>query len=850
MLNEKKLIIAEKPSVANLIASALSAKKVKAKSLHYFENEEYLVTCAQGHLIEFEKPKSKWNLEALPLNGPGNLIPISQTKPRLDLIKKLCKRDDVASIVNACDAAREGELIFNQIMSYLKVSKPSYRAWLQSMTKEEIQKEFLNLKSSESYRGLANAALARSIADWKIGMNGTRAITAWSSKIYNVGFNKQVVGRVKTPTLAMIVNRDKEIDLFTPEKYFQIKATFRINSGEYVGSYIDQNFNNSTLDPETKRVRKADRVFSEENALKIINDCRNKEGIVKEESKERKEYSEALFDLTSLQRESNSRFGFTASTTLKIAQSLYQPISGEGYITYPRTDSRRLPDGYDEEVTKLLNSFNDSSYKKFSQNILDNDLVKNTDKKIFDSNKVSDHFAIIPTPNIPSELKLNDQQRKIYDLIVKRFLAVFYPPMITNETTRDTLIGEHLFRTKGKILLSQGWKEVLDSTTKETIISPIEESEKALCEDLEQLTDNTTAKARFTDSTLLRAMETAGNDIDDEEVLQLMKNKGLGTPATRAETIEALIREKYLMRSEDENNKKFILSTARGKQLIFDLDVLEINKLTSANLTGEWELKLKEMENEDYSYERFIDEIEKFRDEIIARAKSTSVDTDEFRKQLDVNCPISGLPVWETFNRYTTEDPENSVRINKVRSGRPISNEEAIELIKSYNGKEGRIGKLTGFVNRFGQYYEAFLILKDNGEIDLDWGQNDEKEKIDFKALPSLGKFEFVDSEVKHDSKFYYFGKKWANKLSKFMLSPYLNSLDEEEQNRESLPVEEAIKIFSGEKTSVLPFKSKRKNAKRPFFKAKVYLDKKFAPKFEIEKIAKKNDEKDKSDKS
>ena len=184
-------------------------------------------------------------------------------------------------------------------MSYLKVSKPSYRAWLQSMTKEEIQKEFLNLKSSESYRGLANAALARSIADWKIGMNGTRAITAWSSKIYNVGFNKQVVGRVKTPTLAMIVNRDKEIDLFTPEKYFQIKATFRINSGEYVGSYIDQNFNNSTLDPETKRVRKADRVFSEENALKIINDCRNKEGIVKEESKERKEYSEALFDLTS-----------------------------------------------------------------------------------------------------------------------------------------------------------------------------------------------------------------------------------------------------------------------------------------------------------------------------------------------------------------------------------------------------------------------------------------------------------------------------------------------------------------------------------------------------------------------
>ena len=223
MENEKFLIVAEKPSVANLIASALSVKKVKSKNIDYFENGKYLVTSAQGHLIEYEKPKKKWNLDSLPLNGPGDLLPISRTKQRLDLIKKLAKREDVISIVNACDAAREGELIFYQIMKFLKINKPFYRAWLQSMTKEEIQKEFDNLKSSDNYSGLANAALARSIADWKIGMNGTRAVTAWSTKTYNLPFNKQVIGRVKTPTLAIIVSRDYEIEKFNPEPFYQIK---------------------------------------------------------------------------------------------------------------------------------------------------------------------------------------------------------------------------------------------------------------------------------------------------------------------------------------------------------------------------------------------------------------------------------------------------------------------------------------------------------------------------------------------------------------------------------------------------------------------------------------------------
>ena len=837
MENEKFLIVAEKPSVANLIASALSVKKVKSKNIDYFENGKYLVTSAQGHLIEYEKPKKKWNLDSLPLNGPGDLLPISRTKQRLDLIKKLAKREDVISIVNACDAAREGELIFYQIMKFLKINKPFYRAWLQSMTKEEIQKEFDNLKSSDNYSGLANAALARSIADWKIGMNGTRAVTAWSTKTYNLPFNKQVIGRVKTPTLAIIVSRDYEIEKFNPEPFYQIKAKFKIQSGEYEGTYVDSKFDNSKLSNEEKRTRKQDRIFNKNEADVILNHCQGKNAIVKDSSKVRKEYSDPLFDLTTLQRESNSRFGFTASTTLKIAQSLYQPISGEGFITYPRTDSRRLPDNYDVEVNKLLNSINDMRYSKFAENILEKKLVNKNDKKVFDSTKVSDHFAIIPTNNFPAPGKLNEQQQKIYDLITKRFLAIFYPPTITNETTRDSIIDNYIFRTKGKILVDKGWKEVLDSSTKETILEEVKDGENAMCDNINISSLETSAKSKYTDSTLLRAMETAGSDIEDEELVLLMKNKGLGTPATRAQTIEDLIRENYIMRTEDDNNRKCLISTIRGKKLIEDLSVLEIDKLTSPDLTGEWELKLREMEKNDYSYETFIDEIEKFRDEIINRARNTQVDTDEFIKPLGIDCPITGLPIMETFNRYTTDKPDESFNISKVISGRPISSNEVINLVKSYNGSEGRIKKLTGFVNRrFGSFYDADLVFTNTGKCELDWGQNDKKD-FDLKSLDSLGFFEFVNSDVYHDDKFYYFGKKGENRISKFILSPYLNSEDENEQKKESLPVDEAIKLFNGEKTSLLQFKSKKKNARRPYFKARVYLDSKFRPKFEIEKI-------------
>tara|TARA_A100001234_G_scaffold219058_1_gene229137 strand:+ start:623 stop:3169 length:2547 start_codon:yes stop_codon:yes gene_type:complete len=848
MENEKFLIVAEKPSVANLIASALSVKKIKTKNIDYFEGDRFLITSAQGHLIEYDKPKKKWDLDSLPLNGPDGLSPIPRTKQRLDLIKKLAKRDDVTSIVNACDAAREGELIFNQIMTFLKINKPFYRAWLQSMTKEEIQKEFNNLKSSDDYKGLANAALARSIADWKIGMNGTRAVTAWSTKTYNLPFNKQVIGRVKTPTLAIIVKRDKEIEEFKSSPFYQLKARFKIASGEYEGVYLDKNFNNSKMSDEEKRIQKADRIFDKSLAESIINECQNQTASIKDESKERKEFSEPLFDLTTLQRESNSRFGFTASTTLKITQSLYQPISGEGFITYPRTDSRRLPDNYDSEVIKLLNNMNNIKYSKFAENILKNNLVNAGDKKVFDSSKVSDHFAIIPTNNFPAAGKLNDQQQKIYDLITKRFLAVFYPPTITKETTRDSIIGEHVFRTKGKILINKGWKEVLDSTTKETILNEINNDENALCENIETIQLNTSPKAKYTDSTLLRAMETAGSDIEDDELVLLMKNKGLGTPATRAQTIEDLIRENYIMRTEDDNNRKCLISTIRGSKLIDDLCVLEIDKLTSPNLTGEWELKLREMEKNDYSYDKFIQEIEGFRDEIIQRAKSTKVDTDEFIKPLGVDCPMTGLPIMETFNRFTTDKPDESFNISKVISGRPITTSEVIELVNSFNGTEGRIGKLTGFVNRrFGSFYDAYLVFNKSGKCELDWGQNN-KEDFDLKSLESLGNYDFINSEVHHDEKFYYFGKKGENKISKYMLSPYLNSDDENEQKKESLPIDEAKKIFNGEKTSILQFKSKKKNARRPYFKARVYLDPKFRPKFEIEKINA-NEDKDKASK-
>tara|TARA_B100000700_G_scaffold331358_1_gene463456 strand:- start:1768 stop:4332 length:2565 start_codon:yes stop_codon:yes gene_type:complete len=832
--NGTLVVIAEKPSVAKLIASALDVKKTDvAKGLDCYENENFVITSAVGHLVEYEKPKKKWSLDALPLNGPGELIPIARSKSKLTFINKLLKRKDIVGAVNACDAGREGELIFNQIINYLKIKIPCYRAWMQSMTKKEIKKEFDNLKPADDFKDLANAALGRTIADWKIGMNGTRAMTAWSSKAYNVPFNKQVVGRVKTPTLTLVVLRDEEVDKFIPSSYHELEATFKVSSGEYKGTYIDKDFNNKDFTDEEKRTKKSDRIFQTDKAENIINSCNKKVGEISESSKERKEYSGALYDLTTLQRESNSRFGFTANSTLKIVQSLYQPISGEGYITYPRTDSRRLPNDHAEEVNKLLNVFGQTEYSKHSKYILENNLLKPENKKIFDSEKVSDHFAIIPTQNIPNLSKLNEQQLKLYDLIVKRFFAVFYPPAITLETIRDTVVEGNIFRTSGRILIEKGWKEVLDNPVQDKLINTVEPNEEAKVINIERINKETIPKARYTDATLLRGMETAGNDIDDDELMHLMKNKGIGTPATRAEIIEQLIRETYLFRTEDDNGKKCITSSTRGKKLIEDLQMLKIDQLTSATLTGEWELKLREIEKDKYSYEEFIEEIEKFRDEIIDKAKNTKVDTDEFIKKLGINCPIKNLPMFETFNRYTTDLPDESTNINKVISGRPIAPSEAIELIKSYNGNEGRI-RLTGFISRFGSSYDADVVLTSTGKYKLDWGQ-DEQKKINLKELESLGHSSVVDSEVYYDNDYYYYGKNGKNRLARRMLSPYLNSEDEEERKKDSLPIEEAEKLFKDGKTSVLQFKSKRKNARMPFFKAKVYLDSKFRPRFEME---------------
>ena len=850
MINEKDLssgtlvVIAEKPSVAKLIASALDIKKVDvAKGLDCYESNEFVITSAVGHLVEYEKPKKKWSLDALPLNGPGELIPISRSKSKLDFIKKLLKRKDIVGAVNACDAGREGELIFNQIINFLKIQKPCYRAWMQSMTKNEIKRVFNDLKPADEYKDLGQAALGRTIADWKIGMNGTRAMTAWSSKAYNVPFNKQVVGRVKTPTLTLVVSRDEEIENFVSESYYELHVTFKTSSGDYEGVYLDKEFNNSDFGDEEKRTKKNDRIFNIDKAEEVISLCKDQFGEISETSKERKEYSSALYDLTTLQREANSRFGFTANSTLKIAQSLYQPISGEGYITYPRTDSRRLPSDHVEEVRTLLNVFQETKHSKYSKYILDNELLNPSNKKIFDSTKVSDHFAIIPTQNIPQSNKLNEQQVKIYELITKRFFAVFYPPAITMETTRDTIVEGHAFRTSGRILIDKGWKEVLDNPIQDKLLNKIKLDEKAKVAKIDRIDKETKPKARYTDATLLRGMETAGADIEDDELAQLMKNKGIGTPATRAEIIEQLLRETYLFRTEDENGKKCLTSSTRGKKLIEDLKRLKIEQLTSAALTGEWELKLKDIEKDKYSYEEFIQEIESLRDEIIDKARKTKVDTDEFIKKLGIDCPINGLPMFETFNRYTTDLPDESTNINKVISGRPITPQEAIELIKSYNGTEGRI-RLTGFISRFGSSYDADVVLTSTGKYKLDWGQDEEK-KVNLKELDSLGHSDIVKSEVYYDDDYYYFGKNGKNRLARRMLSPYLNSEDEEEKKKDSLPIEEAKKLFKDGKTSVLQFKSKRKNARMPFFKAKVYLDSKLKPKFEMvlrKKTAKKTD--------
>jgi DNA topoisomerase III len=723
----KSLIIAEKPSVASDISKALGKFQ---KHDDYFENDEYVISSAVGHLLElivpeeFDVKKGKWTFKCLPVIPPHfSLQPIERNEKRLKVLVKLIKRADVTELVNACDAGREGELIFRNIVRYTKAKQPSKRLWLQSMTPAAIREGFASLKSDESMLPLSDAATSRAEADWLVGINGTRAMTAFNSKMG--GFFKTPVGRVQTPTLAILVEREKRIREFVPRDFWEVIGTFDCAAGDYTGRWFDEKFSKSEDDQ-----LKAERVWDVAQAEAIQAKCLGKPGIVTEESKPTTSLSPLLYDLTSLQRDANSRFGFSAKNTLGLAQALYEKHK---VLTYPRTDSRALPEDYIGTVKNTMAMLEGvTGYGTFAEQILKSGWV-HPNKRIFNNAKVSDHFAIIPTALAPKGL--SEPEQKLYDLVTKRFLAIFYPAAEFLETTRITRVAGEPFKSAGKVLVTPGWLTVYgkQSDSDETpSLAPVTPGETVQTSEVEVKQNVTKPPARYSEATLLSAMEGAGKLVDDDELREAMSEKGLGTPATRAAIIEGLILEEYVHRVGRE-----LQATAKAFSLMELLNGLGVQELTKPELTGEWEFQLKEMQRKKISREQFMKEIAEMTRRIVDRAKSFEHDTipGDFGV-LKVPCPKCGGEIHERYKQY--QCVKCDFAFWKTLCSRMFEPEEVEKIIT-----EKVIGPLQGFRSKQGFPFAAVLKMNVEHKVEFDFGQPREgetAEPVDFTGKEVLGK--------------------------------------------------------------------------------------------------------------
>ncbi len=753
----KTLIIAEKPSVAQDIVRALTPVAGKFdKADEHFENEKYLVTSAVGHLVEIQAPeefdvkRGKWSFAHLPVIPPYfDLKPVDKTKTRLNAVVKLARRKDVGALINACDAGREGELIFRLIEQYAgaakPLGKPVQRLWLQSMTPQAIRDGFSSLRSNEQMQGLSDAARCRSEADWLVGINGTRAMTAFNSR--DGGFFLTTVGRVQTPTLSVVVEREEQIRKFISRDYWEIHASFLAEAGEYPAKWFNPH-HRKTEDGEAR----ADRVWSQREALEIASAVRGKAASVTEESRPTTQASPLLFDLTSLQREANGKFGFSAKTTLSIAQSLYERHKA---LTYPRTDSRALPEDYVPVVRQTFEMLAGSDMRHLSphaQTALKGNYVKPS-KRIFDNTKVSDHFAIIPTLQAPHGL--SEAEQKLYDLVVRRFMAVFFPSAEYMVTTRISQSMGHSFKTEGKVLVRPGWlaiygKEAADEVAdakdgdKGQSLVPVNPGETVRTESVEAKGLKTKPPARYSEATLLGAMEGAGKTVEDDELREAMQDKGLGTPATRATIIEGLIAEKYMLREGRE-----IIPTAKAFQLMTLLRGLGVEELTKAELTGEWEHQLAQMEHGKLKRDTFMAGIAAMTERMVKKAKEYDRDTiPGDYATLQAPCPNCGGVMKENYRRYTCTGADGNSEgcgfsFGKTPAGRTFEVAEVEQFLR-----DKKIGPLEGFRSKAGWPFTAEMVIKfdeesKNYKLEFDFGDDKKGEEsgelIDFSAQTSLG---------------------------------------------------------------------------------------------------------------
>lgn len=793
----KKLVIAEKPSVARDLARVLG--KVPKKDDHY-ENDEWVIDCAVGHLVElfmpddFDKKLKAWKLANLPIIPPEfKLKPIAANKKKFQQLKKQLKRKDIEFVVNACDAGREGELIFTYVYELAGCKHPAKRLWMLSMTDKSIHDAFANLREGEQLKPLQDAARCRSESDWLIGINGTRAVTIKRSR----GRSRQVstVGRVQTPTLSLVISREHEIQSFVPKTFYKISADFEVKEGNYTGMYQKPDFKK---DPNDKH-QKIDRLWDEAEAKAILESLNQASTAQVSEIKRRSpQAANKLYDLTSLQREANRLHHFPASRTLQLAQSLYERHKA---ITYPRTDSKALPEDYGPNCTEVLHNLG-GPLASHARKALDNNWVDPNNKKIFNNKQISDHFAIIPTNTPPSNLDANEA--KIYNLIAKRFIAAFYPPAQWDVTTRTSLIGDHSFKTEGRVLVEPSWLAIYgkDNQPSDSLVALLpEDNESATCSNPIMETEQTKPPPRYSEATLLSAMESAGKLIDDEELAEAMKEKGLGTPATRAATIDHLIKEKYVRREGTQ-----LHPSLKAEDLFQFLHAADVNVLTSPTMTGEWEHKLRKIEEGEMSRDEFMQEISSLTQDFVSKTTGFTETSDNF-KETSLKSPVDGKPLYEALSFY--QDLEGEFKISKSIAGRRLETEEVEVLLK-----EKRIGPLDDFISKAGKRFSAMLKLEDDFKVSFIFDNNSddqESEEVELlKDAPVVAKCPVCQNDVKQTGLSYVCvqNKKISEGECTFRITRKL--LDKE------IPLDEFQKLVNDKKTGLIKgFVSRR--TKRPF---------------------------------
>jgi DNA topoisomerase-3 len=725
----KTLLIAEKPSVGQDLARVLPGPFQKKEG--WLEGPDHVITWAVGHLVQLAEPEAydakykSWRMADLPIVPDRFKLVVRDERSRkqMAVVTKELGRDDVEEVVNACDAGREGELIFAYLYEKAKAKKPVRRLWLNSMTSAAMKSALASLRPAEEFERLEQAARSRSEADWIVGMNATRAATIRLRSSFDGAVS---LGRVQTPTLAIIARREEEIKAFVPEPYWLVDATFAAGplGGEAGGGerVYEGRFQAPAGSPGKTR---GPRIGTEQEALAIVAACRGRTGtITKLEKKEQREKAPMLYDLTTLQREANNRYGFSAKRTLAAAQRLYEEHKA---LTYPRTNSRYLPTDMIEEIKPIAELVGGhEQYRKGAEYVTGLDVLPLG--RVVNDEKVTDHHAIIPTRSEHRLDKMGSDDLRIYDMAVRRFLAVFHPEAVFENTKVETTVtaeGEdgsgHLFRTRGKVLLVPGWRGVYDEVAadarnesdrgeededKDQQLPRLLEGEEVDTREIQSARKETKPPRRYSDASLLGAMETAGKLVDDDELREAMKDSGIGTPATRAAIIERLITVGYL-----ERDGRSLVATEKGLNVI---RLLNDHALTSPSLTGSWEQRLEKIERGEDSRQKFMSDIAGFAQETVKELDETLKDVRIPRARLGP-CPVCGHEIVENRKGYSCwgrEDPGCGFVIWKAKAGKQLPLAIAKELIRT--GFTERA--VTGFRGRSGRSFRAHLALAQTEE--------------------------------------------------------------------------------------------------------------------------------------